>query len=144
LTGGSIVFFLATKCYIVDITSEENRTTRMAVTDAFFGVGYLIGLPIGTYIKKEFGYVPLFSITLGLVICAMIYAAVFLKDSYQLISVEQKKVFDAEREENQLKCDRGKGIQFVNKLYLIRVRCFQKHFQNDHQQFSNSLQKTPK
>ena len=96
----------------------------MAVTDAFFGVGYLIGLPIGTYIKKEFGYVPLFSITLGLVICAMIYAAVFLKDSYQLISVEQKKVFDAEREENQLKCDRGKGIQFVTKLYLICVRCF--------------------
>ena len=110
LTGGSIVFFLATKCFIVDITSEENRTTRMAVVDAFYGVGYLVGLPIGTYIKKEFGYVPLFSLTLGLVICAMIYVAVFIKDSYHLISDERKKVFDAERESNQLKCDRGKGL----------------------------------
>ena len=108
LTGGSIVFFLATKCYIVDITSEENRTTRMAVTDAFFGVGYLVGLPIGTQIKKQFGYVPLFSLTLGLVISAMLYAAFFLKDSYQLINDEQKKVFDAERAEKKLKCDRGR------------------------------------
>ena len=71
VTGGNIVFFLATKCFLVDITSEENRTTRMAVLDAFYSVGYLIGLPLGTYIKKEFGYVPLFSMTLGLVICAI-------------------------------------------------------------------------
>ena len=79
----------------------------MAVVDAFYGVGFLIGLPIGTYIKKEFGYVPLFSLTLVLVIGAMIYVAVFIKDSYHLISEEQRKVFDAEREANQLKCDRG-------------------------------------
>ena len=111
LTGGSIVFFLATNCYIVDITTEENRTTRMAVLDAFFGVGYLIGLPMGTYIKKHFGYVPLFSLTLGLAICAMMYVAVFIKDSYQLITDEQKKVFDAERDASQLKCDRGKEIK---------------------------------
>jgi predicted MFS family arabinose efflux permease len=108
VTGGSIVFFLATKCYLVDITSEENRTTRMAVLDAFYSVGYLIGLPLGTYIKKEFGYVPLFSLTLGLVICAMIYTAVFINDSYHLITEDQRKVFDAEREANQLKCDRGR------------------------------------
>ena len=50
VTGGNIVFFLATKCFLVDITTEENRTTRMAVLDAFYSVGYLIGLPLGTYI----------------------------------------------------------------------------------------------
>ena len=92
----------------VDITSEENRTSRMAVLDAFYSVGYLIGLPLGTYIKKEFGYVPLFSLTLRLVIYAMIYTPVFNKDSYHLITEEQRKVFDAEREANKLKCDRGK------------------------------------
>ena len=116
MTGGDIVFFLATKCFIVDITSEENRTTRLAVVDAFFGVGYLIGLPAGTYIKKQFGYVPLFSLTLGLVICAMIYVAVFIKDSYQLMTDEQKKAFDAQRDANHLKCDRciNKAAQFVD------------------------------
>ena len=80
----------------------------MAVVDAFYGVGYLIGLPLGTFIKKEFGYVPLFSLTLGLVICAMLYVVVFIKDSYHLITDEQKKVFDAEREANQLICGKGK------------------------------------
>jgi len=107
LTGGSIVFFLATKCFIVDITNEENRTTRMAVLDAFYSVGYLAGLPLGNYIKKQFGYIYLFSLTLGLVICAMIYTALFIKDSYHLITEEQKKIFDEERDSNQLKCDRG-------------------------------------
>ena len=38
LTGGSVVFTLATKCFIVDITTEENRTARLAITDAFLSL----------------------------------------------------------------------------------------------------------
>ena len=117
ITGGGVVFFLATKCYIADITSDENRTTRMAIADAFFGVGYLIGLPLGTHIKKEFGYVPLFSFTLGLVVVAMIYATVFLKDSYQLLSDEQKKTFDREREKNRIKCNKGNLLRLAKNKY---------------------------
>ena len=79
----------------------------MAVLDAFYSVGYLAGLPLGNYIKKQFGYIYLFSLTLGLVICAMIYTALFIKDSYHLITEEQKKIFDEERDSNQLKCDQG-------------------------------------
>ena len=78
------------------------------MVNTLYIVGYLIGLPLGTYIKKEFGYVPLFLLTLGLVICAMIYKAVFIKDSYHLITEQKRKVFVAEREANQLKYDRGK------------------------------------
>jgi len=107
LTGGDIVFFLATRCYMVDITSEENRTTRMAVSDAFYSIGYLIGLPLGTYIKKAFGYVQLFTLTLSLVVLALLYAAFFLKDSYQLINSDERKVFDPECDETELKCDQG-------------------------------------
>ena len=80
----------------------------MAVLDAFYSVGYLAGLPLGNFIKKQFGYIYLFSLTLGVVICAMIYTAIFITDSYNLISEEQKKIFDEEREANQLKCDKGK------------------------------------
>ena len=87
----------------------------MAVLDAFYSVGYLIGLPLGTYIKKEFGYVPLFSLTLGLVICAMIYTAVFIKDSYHLITEDQRKVFDAKQKETQCGC----SYQAQSKEYAV-------------------------
>ena len=103
------MFFLATKCYIVDITSEENRTTRMAVIDAFFGVGYLIGLPIGTHVKKHFGYIPLFAMTLGFVVFAMLYTVIFLKDSYHLLTDEKKKLYDKQREENKIRWNKGRG-----------------------------------
>ena len=103
ITGGSLVFFLATQCFIVDITTEENRTARMAIAEAFYGLGWLIGLPLGTYTKKHLGYVPLFSLNLR----TILYVGLFIKDSYHLLSGEQKKAFDAERDTNQLRCDRG-------------------------------------
>ena len=107
ITGGNIVFFLATKCYLVDLTSEETRTTRLAALDAFYSVGYLTGLPLGTYIKKNFGYVPLFATTLGLVVLAIAYVVFFIKDSYHLVTEAQRKIFDEERKGNKLKCGKG-------------------------------------
>ena len=91
----------------------------MAVLDAFYSVGYLAGLPLGNYIKKQFGYISLFSLTLGLVVCAMIYTALFINDSYHLITEEQRKVFDQEREENQFKCDRGKQRNIYSTSQLV-------------------------
>ena len=120
LTGGSIVFTLATKCFIVDITTEENRTSRLAITDAFLGLGYLIGIPLGTRLKNLFGYNVLFSVCLGLAILAMIYAGIFIEDSYHLVTDEKKKAFNDEREFNVLKCDKGKIMEAIN-LQLITI-----------------------
>ena len=100
ITGGSLVFFLTTECFIVDITTEENRTARMSIVNAFYGLGWLIGLPLGTYIKKHLGYVPLFSFTLILALGTILYVMLFVKESYYLLSDQQKKDFDAERDTN--------------------------------------------
>ena len=107
LTGGSLVFILATKCFIVDITTEENRTARLAVTDAFYGIGKLIGLPLGTRLNRYFGYNVLFSVSLVLSLIGMLYAAIFVKDSYHLLTEEKKKVFDEERKINAIRWDKG-------------------------------------
>ena len=120
LTGGTIVFTLATKCFIIDITTEENRTSRLAITDAFLGIGYLIGLPLGTHLKKLFGYNVLFSVSLGLAILAMIYAAIFIEDSYHLVTDEKKKAFNDDRESNVLKCDKGKIMEDIS-FHLITI-----------------------
>ena len=58
IKGCSLVFFLATKCFIVDIT------TPWLIVNAFNVWGWLIGLLLGTYTKKQFGYVTLFSLTI--------------------------------------------------------------------------------
>ena len=80
----------------------------MAVLDAFISVGYLAGLPLGNYIKTQFGYVYLFSFTLGVVIFAMIYTALFVKDSFNFITQEQKTAEDKKKAGNGIECDRGK------------------------------------
>ena len=79
----------------------------MSIVNAFYGLGWLIGLPLGTFIKTHLGYVPLFSLTLILALGTILYVVLFVKDSYHLLSDQQKITFDAERDTNQLRCDRG-------------------------------------
>ena len=107
LTGGALVFTLATKCFIVDITSDKNRTARLAVTDAFLGIGYLTGITLGTRLKNSFGYNTLFSVGLALCVIGLLYSVIILNDSYHLVSEEKKSIFDKQREKNAVKCDQG-------------------------------------
>ena len=85
-------------CFIVVITSDKNRTARLAVTDAFPGIGYLTGISLGTRLKNSFGYNnTLF--TEGLVLCVigLLYAVILLNDSYHLVSEEKTTIFDMQR-----------------------------------------------
>ena len=95
----------------MDITTEENRTARLAVTDAFFGIGYLVGLPLGTRLKQYFGYNVLFTVTLVLSLAAILYAVVFVKDSYHLLTEEKRKGFDEDRKSNVIRCEKGNIIK---------------------------------
>ena len=106
VTGGSTMFYLAMKSYLCDITTQEERTTRMAVADAFASVGWLIGMPLGTRIKKNFGYTTLFSTTLGIAVTGFLYTLVFLKDSVKLLSEEQKKAYYERKQKEAITCDK--------------------------------------
>ena len=100
LTGGALVFTLATKCFIVDITSDKNRTARLAVTDAFLGIGYLTGISLETRFKNSFGYNTLLTLcSVGLVLCVigLLCAVILLNDSYHLVSEEKTTIFDMQR-----------------------------------------------
>ena len=123
-TGGGTTFYLATKCFISDITSQEERTTRFAILDAFTSVGWLIGLPLGTRIKKHFGYITLFATTLGLTIIAFFYTLVFLKDSVHRLTEEQKKGYYKRKAEAEITC--GKGV--VGKVVKLTLSSFKTVF----------------
>jgi len=114
-TGGRRIFTLAARCYIMDITSKESRTARLCILDAVIGLGMMIGSPLGTIIKNKFGYVVLYAITLILVTITLIYTY-FLKDSIHLVSEEKKIALLEEKEEADIKCDKGVCCKVMNTV----------------------------
>ena len=107
VTGGSTMFYLSAKAYLCDITTPEERTTRMAVADAFMSIGWLVGMPAGTRIKKNFGYTALFATTLAIAVTGFLYTLIFLKDSVKLLSEEQRKAYYERKKKEAITCDTG-------------------------------------
>ena len=102
------MFFLATKCLIVDVTIEENRTARIAIVEAFYGLGWLIGLPLGTYANNHLGSVTLYSSGLVLSLFTVCYVALCVKESYPGVDKEQSTRSGNEQEmRNKIGCYKG-------------------------------------
>lgn len=114
-TGGRAIFTLAARCYIMDISSKESRTARLCILDAVTGLAVMIGSPLGTIIKNNFGYIVLYAITLILVTLTLIYTY-FLKDSIHLVSEEKKSALLEEKEEADIKCDKGVCCKVLNTV----------------------------
>ena len=53
LTGGATCFYLASYSYMSDVTTAETRTRRLSFLDAFMPIGFIIGLPIGTWLRNR-------------------------------------------------------------------------------------------
>ena len=51
----------------------------------------------------------------------MIYAAIFIKDSYHLVTDEKKKAFDEDREENVLQYDEGNPTDLIGSILIITI-----------------------
>ena len=53
LTGGATCFYLASYSYMSDVTTPDTRTRRLSFLDAFMPIGFIIGLPIGTWLRNS-------------------------------------------------------------------------------------------
>ena len=56
VTGGGEMFWAASYGYIADITSERNRTKRLAYLDGLTPLAFIVGMLLGATIKEELGY----------------------------------------------------------------------------------------
>ena len=101
------MFFLATKCLIVDVTTKENRTARIAIVEAFYGLGWLIGLPLGTYVNKYLGSVALYLTGLVLSTITIGCVALFVKDNYHPVSEEQPTGSPSDPRIIKMGCNKG-------------------------------------
>ena len=82
LTGGGPAFYLASYSLMVDITntSPETRTRRLSILDSFIPIGFLTGLPLGTFLKNQFGYVLVFCVGCLAVLACILYVVFVLKE----------------------------------------------------------------
>ena len=80
LTGGYSAFFLASYSLMVDITTDRTRTRRLSFLDAFWEIGYLIGVPLGTYIKNQHGYIAVFSVAAVVILACILYVIFIVKE----------------------------------------------------------------
>ena len=94
LTGGSTVFFLASYAYITDISSPEMRTTRIALVDGLFPLGFYSGTAFAGPIQKHLGEIYNFGFGMFFALLAVLYTIFFLKDS----RVELNKKLEADSE----------------------------------------------
>jgi len=130
-TGGRQIFGMATKCFIMDVTSDKNRTARLCLLEAAMGLAIMLASPLGTMMKNGYGYIALYSFTLSLVTVTLIYSF-FLKDSIHLVSEEKKAAMLKEKENADIKCDKGVFYKVPNMIIetikaLVRMRPQRKH-----------------
>ena len=117
ITGGEIVFGLGIYALMADITTDKNRTKRMAVLDAFKYLGHAIGFALGGIIQKSFGWIPLYLTSITLIVIDILYIVFFVKESSKLKNTDQSS-----REDNKAQTSSGelskyesveaKGISF--------------------------------
>ena len=91
---------------MVDITTDQSRTRRLSFLDAFWEIGILIGVPLGTYIKNQHGYIAVFSVAAGVLFSCILYVIFVVK--------EKEKPQTGEPEESaelKIKLDKSKKMK---------------------------------
>ena len=92
---------------MVDITTPSTRTRRLSILDSAMPVGYIVGLPLGTFIKNSLGYVVLYSISTTVVFFAMVYVGCVVTDN------RKQKVAEGTNTEKPPVLGCNKGIMSV-------------------------------
>ena len=107
LTGGYSAFFLASYSLMVDITTDRSRTRRLSFLDAFWEIGILIGVPLGTYIKNQHGYIAVFSVAAGVLFSCILYVIFVVKEKEKPQTAEESE----ESAELKIKLDKSKKLK---------------------------------
>ena len=91
-------------------------------------LGWIIGSPLGTKLRSSLSYLVLYSINLCLTAATILYCVFFLKESIYLVSEERRIAMMHEKENADIKCDKGKkntsaAVKFL--LVLEKTKIFE-------------------
>lgn len=92
ILGGMTIIFLATVCYVSDITNDTNRAFYMGLFDGVLGLGFLLGNMIGPYIFKNYGYTAVFSVAACAIMFAVLYTSIIISET--VISDDKVSIYE--------------------------------------------------
>ncbi|XP_071747857.1 probable peptidoglycan muropeptide transporter SLC46 [Lepeophtheirus salmonis] len=81
LGGGLPLFLAATFSYITDISSVEQRNTRISLIDGSLFIGLPLGSIFSGMMLKKIGYVGIFSTSIALMVTSFIYVLLRINNS---------------------------------------------------------------
>ena len=86
LSGNFVVYYLGEYSYMADITSPDERTARLGVLDGTDYISTMLGTYASGPIFSRFGYLAIFSSSLGFAIVGVLYMSCFVKESKTFVS----------------------------------------------------------
>ena len=118
--GGDICLYLAVYAYMADITTPEERTRRLAILESFIPLGLLLSIPGGTYLKTEYGFVVVFSVSMTCSLLALLYTVACVEESRLRSDYKSPAICDVDvnaSEESMLRvANENYGSEFVEQL----------------------------
>lgn len=66
---------------MVDITAKETRTRRLSLLDAWMPIGFMVGTPVGVWIRNHYGLVTLYTVATAVSLSAIIYVLFVVRES---------------------------------------------------------------
>ena len=89
---------------MTDITSPGARSRRLSWLDSFTAIGSCLGLPLGTYIRNNHGFIAVFCTGGGAILVAIVYVVFMLKESVVQDTNDEKDFL------RQLKANKGLSL----------------------------------
>ena len=81
ISGGNVTIASA---YIADVTTPEERSGAMAIIGIGFGVGFIIGMPIGGVLAQHFGYTVPAIVGAGFALASTTLSTLYLKEHHHV------------------------------------------------------------
>ena len=102
---------------MVDITSPQTRTRRLSFLDSFMPIGFLIGMPLGVYIKNKCGYITVFAIASCVMVTCILYVIFMVKEKKKVVDKSE----EPEDDELKIKLDKSKVTRDVGLLSYLNL-----------------------
>ncbi|SRR5579883_994215 len=81
ISGGNVTIASA---YIADVTKPEERSQAMAIIGIAFGVGFVIGMPIGGVLAQHFGYAVPAMVGAAFALSSTLLSTFYLKEHHHV------------------------------------------------------------
>ncbi|XP_073953582.1 probable peptidoglycan muropeptide transporter SLC46 [Choristoneura fumiferana] len=83
MLGGSSAILLGANLIVTDVTTEDNRSFRLALLQGSGFAGVLVGTVASSYVYDAVGYVPLFTFSTTIYLLTFFYTIIFVRETVE-------------------------------------------------------------